>query len=217
MDYAAARLNMVESQIRPNRVTDPAVIGAMLAVPREQFVPETLRAVAYVDEDIPIGNCRFLMEPMVFARLVQAARITPADAVLEIGAGTGYGSAILARLARAVIAIESDPALVKSASHRLADLAVRNVIVAEGPLAAGHARAAPYNAIIISGAVQRIPEAVSEQLAEGGRLVGVVSPPGGAGKAVLATRVGGIVSTRVIFDAGTPLLPGFELEPGFVF
>lgn len=217
MDYAAARLNMVESQIRPNRVADPAVIGAMLAVPREQFVPETLRAVAYVDEDIPIGNCRYLMEPMVFARLVQAARITPADTVLEIGAGPGYGSAVLARLARSVIALECDPALVKAAARRLADLAVSNVVVVEGSLAAGHPPAAPYGAIVISGAVQRISEAVIEQLAEAGRLVAVVAPSGGPGKAVLATRVGGIVSTRVIFDAGTPLLPGFDLEPGFVF
>lgn len=217
MDYAAARLNMVESQIRPNRVTDPRILTAMAELPRENFVPKPLRGIAYVDEDIHIGGGRYLMEPMVLARLVQAADIGPGDVVLEIGTGTGYGAAVMSRLASTVVALESDPDLARTATRVLGDLGIDNVAVVEGPLATGYPRQAPYNVIIFGGSVEHIPPAISDQLAEGGRLVGVLMPPGQAGKAVFGVRASGVVSTRVIFDAATPALPGFALERGFVF
>ncbi|HKW55649.1 MAG TPA: rRNA adenine N-6-methyltransferase family protein, partial [Stellaceae bacterium] len=122
IDFGAARLTMVESQLRPNKVTDQAVLDAFLAVPRERFVPPALAATAYVDDDLPLGGGRFLIEPMVLARLIQLAEIGPDDVVLEIGAGTGYGTAIAARLARRVVGVECDARLAVSAVARLAEL-----------------------------------------------------------------------------------------------
>ena len=215
--YAAARQNMVESQVRPNRVTDPRVVGAMLELPRERFVPETLRGIAYVDEDIPLGGERFLMEPMVLARLVQAARIVAGDTVLEIGAGSGYGAALMAQFATRVVALESDAALARQAQSVLATLGTTNVEVVTGALNQGHAAGAPYNVIVFGGAVAQIPTCIMDQLAEGGRLVAVVAAPGEPGRATLVTKVAGALSRRVVFDAGSRLLPGFQLEPGFAF
>jgi protein-L-isoaspartate(D-aspartate) O-methyltransferase len=216
-DYAAARLNMVESQIRPNRVTDLRLVGAMLELPRERFVPDALRGIAYVDEDVPLGADRFLMEPMVFARLVQTARIEAGDTVLDIGCGTGYGAAVMAQMAARVVALESDAALARQAQSALSTLGVANVEVVTGPLNQGHARGAPYNVIVFDGAVQHIPEAIIGQLAEGGRLVAVVAHPGEPGRATLIIKVAGALSRRVAFDAGSRVLPGFALEPGFAF
>src|SRR5260370_11450328 len=133
-DYRSARLNMVESQIRPNKVTDPAVIEAMLAVPRERFVPEALRGVAYVDEDIPLGGGRYLMEPMVLGRLLQSAAIARTDAVLDVGCGSGYASAVMARLARNVIALEEDPALARQAAPLRCEPGVAQCPLVEGGL-----------------------------------------------------------------------------------
>jgi protein-L-isoaspartate(D-aspartate) O-methyltransferase len=217
MDYAAARLNMVESQVRPNRVTDPRIVMAMLELPREKFLPKALRGVAYVDEDVPLGNGRYLTEPMVLARLLQAAAIAPEDTVLEIGTATGYGAAVMSRLAGKVVALESDSALATTAAATLAELGIRNVVAVEGPLAQGHPQHAPYNVILFSGGVEYVPQAVIEQLAEGGRLLAVVRPPGEAGRATLTSRIGGSVSTRAIFDAASPILPGLRRETGFVF
>lgn len=216
-DYAAARLNMVESQVRPNRVTDHRLLEAMLDVPRELFVPERLRGVAYVDEDIPLGAGRYLMEPMVFARLAQTANIQSTDTVLEIGGATGYGPAVLARLAARVIALESDAALARASEDVLRRLEAANVKVIIGPLTVGYDIDAPYDVILFGGAVEHVPSAVTEQLAEGGRLVAVIAPPGEPGRATLITRVGGALSRRVVFDAATPVLPGLQLEAGFAF
>lgn len=216
-DYAAARLNMVESQLRPNKVTDLGVLGAFLDLPRESFVPEPLRGVAYVDEDVPLGGGRYLMEPMVMARLVQLAAIKPIDSVLEIGAATGYGTAVLARLADAVIGLESDPKLAQTAEAALRRLDVRNASVMPGPFAEGYPAMAPYDVILLCGAAERVPPQLLEQLAEGGRLVGVIAPPGEPGRATLITRVSGAFSRRIEFDASTPVLPGLQLEPGFAF
>src|SRR5262249_10377274 len=134
MDYAAARRNMVESQLRPNKVTDAAVLDAMATLPRERFAPEAMRSVAYVDEDIPVGRGRFLMEPMVLARLLQLASVSPGDAALVVGAATGYTAAVLARLAGRVIVLESDPQLAAHARDTLASLGIGNVVIVEGPL-----------------------------------------------------------------------------------
>jgi protein-L-isoaspartate(D-aspartate) O-methyltransferase len=216
-DYAAARLNMVESQVRPNKVTDPRLLGALLEVPRERFVPEQMRGVAYVDEDVPVGGGRYLMEPMVFARLLQTAQVKPGDSVLEIGGASGYGAAILAQLARRVVVLESDRQIAQSAEATLRGLSVQNVKVVTGPLSAGHAADAPYDVIVFSGAVERLPTEVTDQLAESGRLVAVIAPPGQPGRATLVTKIGGTLSRRIVFDAGTPVLPGLQLEPGFAF
>ena len=217
MDYAAARLNMVESQIRPNKVTDSRIVGAMSELPRERFVPKPLRGIAYVDEDIHIGNGRHLMEPMVLARLLQTANIGPKDIVLAIGVASGYDAAILSRLAATVVALESDAALAAQATRLLADLGLDNVAVVEGQLEDGHPRQAPYNVIVLCGAVEQIPATLHDQLVPGGRLVAVLTPPGEQGKAVIAVRASGPVTTRPVFDAATNLLPGFAREPSFVF
>lgn len=221
-DYAAARANMVESQLRPNKVMDLRVLQAFLDVPRELFVAEPVRAVAYVDEDLPIAPGRFVMEPMVFGRLLQFAQIGGDDRVLEIGTGTGYGAALMSRLGRGVTALESDPALAAAARRNLASLNARNVGVVEGELAAGAPDRAPFDVIVFAGAVAEIPQPVLDQLTEGGRLFAVVAVAGGGrgakvGAAQMATRLHGSISRRTLFDASAPLLPGFAREPGFVF
>jgi len=216
-DYAAARLNMVESQLRTNKVTNEAVLDAFLAVPRERFVPPALRGTAYIDEDLPLGNGRYLLEPMVLARLVQLAGIGRQDTVLEIGCATGYGTAILARLARNVVGIDSDPQFVTQAAARLRELAIGNASVVEAALVAGLANRAPYSVILFEGAVADIPEAVSRQLGEGGRLVAVLRPGEGVGHATLVVRSNGALAHRAVFDAAAPFLPGFHPAPSFVF
>ena len=217
IDFGAARLTMVESQLRPNKVTDEAVLDAFLAVPRERFVPPALASAAYVDDDLPLGGGRFLMQPMVLARLIQLAQIGADDAVLEIGAGTGYGTAIVARLARRVVAVECDAKLAASAGARLAELGLGNAAVVEGPLVQGCAGQAPYQAVLFEGRVAQIPDAIAAQLAKGGRIVAVLGDAGGMGRAVLMTRSSGVLSRRPVFDAAVPALPGLERAPSFVF
>ncbi|HXZ01220.1 MAG TPA: protein-L-isoaspartate O-methyltransferase [Stellaceae bacterium] len=217
IDYAAARLAMVESQLRTNKVTDEAVLEAFLAVPRERFVPAHLRGTAYVDGDLPLGGGRYMMEPMVLARLIQLAEITRKDNVLEIGCGTGYGTALLARLARSVVGVESEAELARQAGARLRELAVDNAMVVEAPLAAGCPARAPYRVILCQGAVARVPEAVAHQLAEGGRLISVLQEGNGPGRAVVMISAGGVLSHWPSFDATVPPLPGFQAEPSFVF
>jgi|SRR5579864_2373263 len=219
IDYAAARLNMVEGQLRTNKVTDAAVLGAFLEVPRERFVQPPLRGIAYVDDDIPLGAGRVMIEPMVLARLLQFAAIHSADKVLEIGCATGYATALLARIAGAVTAVESDPALAARARALLRELDCATAVVVEGDLAAGWRAKAPYDVILLNGAVGVIPQAISDQLAEGGRLVGVISPESGTGmgEAILMTRAEGVLSSRPVFDATVHRLPGFERAPDFVF
>lgn len=216
MDYAAARRNMVETQLRPNKVTNEALLDAMGGVPRERFVPEAFRGIAYVDEDILVARGRYLMEPMALGRLLQLAEVKPGDAVLDIGCGAGYAAAVLARLAKSVVAVESDKELAAHAAATLADLGASNVTVLGGELNQGTPRQAPYDVIFIEGSVDAVPPAIVEQLADRGRLVTVVRQQG-VGRATLMARVGGSVSSRVAFDAAVPPLPGFEAQPSFVF
>ena len=217
IDYRAARLNMVESQLRTNKVTNESVLAVFLAVPRERFVPPALAGNAYVDSDVPLGGGRVLMQPMVLARLLQLAAISTADRVLEIGAATGYATALLARLAARVVALECDAGLIATARTRLKELDGANVALVEGPLERGHPAAAPYDVILIGGAVAAIPDAIAHQLAEGGRLVTVLRTGSGMGHGVVMTRVEGVPSRRPVFDATTALLPGFEPASAFVF
>lgn len=217
MDFSLARHNMVENQIRTNRVTDGRVLDAIEAVPREAYVPAAFRSVAYLDDDIDLGGGRSLLEPMVFARLLQAAAIQPSEVVLDVGCGTGYSAAVLARLATTVVAIESDRALAARAAALLAEQGVDNVALVEGPLAEGDKPHGPYDVIVLEGAVTQVPERLLFQLADGGRLVTVTQRAGGLGEATLTLRVGDTFSTRSLSDAAAKLLPGFERRPGFVF
>ena len=216
IDFAAARKQMVDSQLLPNKVTDAHVIAAMSAVPREAFLPEGLRGVAYMDEDVQVGPGRYVIEPMVFARLLQAAAIRRTDAVLDVGCATGYSAAVLARIAGVVVAVEEDRSLAAQASASLATIGAENAAVITGPLAAGYAAQAPYDVIVLEGAVEEVPAALLDQLAEGGRLA-VVLAGRGIGKATLYTRSAGVIGHRQLFDAGLPPLPGFAREAGFVF
>ncbi len=216
MNFAAARANMVESQLRPNKVTDDALLEAFANVPRELFVPPPLRNVAYVDEDVPLGNGRFLMEPMILGRLLQLAAIEASNVVLDVGCATGYGSAIMAQLANTVVAVESDPALAALATAALAELSCDNVAVIETGLELGAPHQAPYHVIVIEGAVEVIPQPIFDQLGEGGRLVSVVNRDG-VRRATLFVRTAAAVSSRPAFDAAVPVLPGFRETAGFVF
>jgi protein-L-isoaspartate(D-aspartate) O-methyltransferase len=217
VDFAAARRIMVESQLRTNKVTDLRVLEGFSDVPREDFVAEAARGVAYLDEDIALGGGRFLTESLVLARMIQAAAIGAGDIVLEIGSATGYGTAILARLAATVVALESDSQLSARAAATLSELSIDNVVAVEGPLPQGYPEQAPYNVILINGAVAEVPQGLQDQLADGGRLIAVVRDRPGLGRAVLVQRLGAVASSRVLFDAGTPLLPGFERAPRFAF
>jgi protein-L-isoaspartate(D-aspartate) O-methyltransferase len=216
MDFAAVRRNMVDRQLRTNKVIDEAVLQALGEIPREQFVPAPLRSVAYVDEDVPLGAGRYLIEPMVFGRLLQSAQVRRTDLVLDIGCGSGYSTAILSRLANMVVALECDRALARAAGVAIADLSIDNALVVEGPLEQGWPAQAPYNLIVLGGAAERIPETILGQLAEGGRLVGVEMREG-VGRAVLYLRNRGVISGRPLFDAAVPVLPGLAAEPSFVF
>ncbi len=210
MKYAAARRNMVDNHIRPNKVTDPLILSAMSKLPREIFVPAEMAGVAYVDDSIMLGNKRFFIEPMVLAKLLQAAQVMPDDVVLDIGCATAYTSAILAEMASTVVALESDPSLAATANKIIIELGIDNVAVVEGPLNEGYGKQAPYDVIVINGAVPDIPAIITDQLAEGGRLVTVVSD-GLVGRGVLATRNGDTVSRIELFDASVPTLPEFSL------
>lgn len=209
MDFSTARRNMIDGQMRPNRVADEALLASIAEAPRELFVPEALRGVAYVDEDLKITPDRSLMEPVVLARLIQELSLSSSDAVLDIASGTGYAAAVMARLAGAVFALESDSALQATATGLFGDLALDNVVPVEGDLASGCPDHAPYNGILIEGAVEKIPPEVFEQLAEGGRLVTVLVE-NGIGRATLFRKDRGHLSHRVLFDASVPLLKEFR-------
>lgn len=217
MDYTAARRKMVENQIRANRITDPALITAMATVPREAFVPDPLKGIAYIDKDIRLSAGRALLAPLVLAQLVQLAGIAAEDVVLNVGCGVGYDSAIIAGLASAVIGLESDPGLAETARRALAGLGLGMVTIVEGPLAQGYARQGPYDVIVFGGAIAAPPAAISGQLAEGGRMVAVVTDRRGVGRGTLFVKTRGTLSHRVAFDAAAPFLPGFEPQPQFVF
>jgi protein-L-isoaspartate(D-aspartate) O-methyltransferase len=216
MDYAVARQHMIDSQVRTNKVTNPEVIAALASVPRERFVAEAYRKLAYIDRPIPIGTGRRMPEPMVLARLLQSTQPRTGDSALVVGAGTGYSAAVISRLVGRVVALECDPALAAYARAALAGLDVKNVTVVEGPLNAGRAADAPYNLILIDGSVEVVPEVLTAQLAEFGQLATVVVDRG-VGRATLFLKADGVVSQRPVFDADAEPLPGFAAPQRFVF
>ena len=222
MDHASARRNMVDGQLRPNRVTDPRLLDAMLTLPRHSFAPAALGSRALADEDLPLGGGRVMLQPMMLARLIQLAAPRTGDRALVVGSNTGYGAAVLARMGLHVVALEEElrlPALSRHLAEEGAPAPDRGGLVRHerGPLAAGWPAAAPYEVIVVEGAVPAVPRAISDQLADGGRLVAVLSGPGRPGVAVRGLRAGTSVSYMDGFDCRTAPLPGFAPGAGFVF
>ncbi len=218
--FATVRQKMVDGQVRTNDVTDSRIIEAMLALPRELFVPEDRRALAYLDLDLDVSTGgspkRYMIKPQIIAKMLQAASIEATDKVLIVGCATGYGAALAARLAAKVTATESDPALVEKGKAVLAQLGFANVTMRTGAPADGDSADAPYDVIVLNGATEVTPEGLFEQLAEGGRLVGVFAASRPA-RVVIVTRSHGDFGHRALFDAAAPVLPGLERHPGFVF
>lgn len=213
--FAAARHNMVESQVRPNGITDHRIIDAMARVKREDFVPAERKTIAYLDEDVLLKGGRYLIEPMAFARMIHLALIKPTDRVLIVGAATGYGAKVISMLAQSVVALESDGELADLARSNLADC--NSVQVVEGPLAAGHAAGAPYDVILVEGRIAAMPDSLFSQLANGGRIVAAVGNRE-VSNMQIATINDGHRSTRSAFDVSIAALPGFPVEKTlFVF
>ncbi len=221
-DFATARATMVDTQIRTEGVTDHAVLQAMEEIPRERFVPPRLRAFAYIDDDLevkePTGGdpARYLIRPAPLARLIQAADVSQSDFALVVGCPTGYAAAVLARLAGSVVALESDEELSASASETLVELGIDNVAIVNGALEAGYPSEGPYDVILLTGAVETIPQPLFEQLKEGGRLVAVMGY-GRAAPATVYTHTDDDFGARPVFDVYLPRLPGFEKPKSFVF
>jgi protein-L-isoaspartate(D-aspartate) O-methyltransferase len=215
--FADARNHMVDSQIRPNKVTDPRILGCMRRLKRERFLPPALAALAYADEDVPLGGGRFLMEPMVLARLIQLAAVVAGERALVVGAGAGYGAAVLSACGARVFALEEDPALLALAGPALTETAPGASLVA-GKLEAGWPSGAPFDVILIEGAVRAVPPAIAAQLRiEGGRLVGVICGPGRTNQAVLAEATPAGLRAQPVFDCATPPLPMLLPAPAFHF
>jgi protein-L-isoaspartate(D-aspartate) O-methyltransferase len=215
-DFATARRHMVDGQVRTADVTDLRILSAMLDIPRERFVPPASAAIAYLDLDLPVGKSgsRRLLKPMVLGKLIHAANIAPGDRVLDVGCATGYGAAVLARVAGQVIALEQDADLARAARSELAGQP--NATVVSGSLTAGWPQSSPYDAIVLEGATEVPPETFLSQIREGGRLVCVLGSGPGS-KAMLYCRSGDDLGGRPIFDATAAVLPGFAKTPVFAF
>ena len=214
IDYQERRTMMVDTQVRPNDVTKYPVIAAMLDIPREDFVPDARRDVAYVGENVDLGHGRVLLEPRTLAKMVDALDVQPTDLVLDIGCGFGYSAAVLGRMAQAVVAVEQDADMAAAAIQRLAATGADNVIALQGKLAEGHAAQAPYDAILIGGAIEELPDAIAAQLAEGGRIIALFDE-GNLGVVRRGTKLDGRIDWRFAFNAAAPLLPGFVKQREF--
>jgi protein-L-isoaspartate(D-aspartate) O-methyltransferase len=219
-DFSTARQKMVDGQVRPSDVTDIRIIDAMLAVPREDFVPASQRALAYLDIDLDIsapGTAkRFLIKPVVLARMLQAAGIQSTDNVLVVGCATGYSAAVVAKLAARVTATDGDPSSVAKANDSLAKTGSANVIFASAMASDGYPANGPYDVIVLVGATEIVPTGLYGQLAPGGRLVGVFAT-GLPQRAMIVTHSQDDFGTRALFDVAAPVLPGMEKLPAFVF
>ncbi|SHL99761.1 protein-L-isoaspartate O-methyltransferase family protein [Roseibium suaedae] len=217
-DFAQSRRKMVDNQLRTNDVTDHRILDAMEWVPRERFVPASKQVVAYIDEELPVDTSasRFLMIPHLFGKLVQLAEVRPGDMVMVVGAATGYGAAVLSRLAGTVVAVEENPDLARKAGEILVELGIENAAVIEAKLTDGCPSEGPYDAIVIDGAVDVLPESLLAQLKDGGRLV-VIEGRGGSAAARVYRASAGNVSSRFGFNASAGVLPGFEKAAEFVF
>ena len=214
-DFASRRTMMVDTQVRPSDVTKFPIIAAMLAVPREVYVPRALREAAYVGENLDIAPRRVVLEARTLAKLLDALDVQPDEMVLDLGCGMGYSTAVIARLAEAVIAVEEDPAMAAEAERLLSAEGVDNAAVVTGPLVAGAAKHGPYDVITLQGAVETLPDALVAQLKDGGR-IGCVFMEGALGVARIGYKLGGAMTWRFAFNAAAPVLPGFESRSGFI-
>ena len=216
LDYDRARATMVDGQVRPNKVTDPRIIGAMRLLPREAFVPEALRQLAYLDTNLPLGRGRVMMEPMVAARLLQIAQPRSGERALVVGGGTGYLSTILSRCGAGVSLLDDDPALLAIARIACAG-EVPAIRIFEGDLRAGLPGGAPFDLVVVEGAATAIPPALASQLAPQGRIVAILAAPDGMTRAVIAERTAAGLRAQPKFDCAAPLLPGLVAAPAFRF
>lgn len=214
-DFTTRRVMMVDTQVRPSDVTKFPIIEAMLSVPREVYVPRDKREAAYVGENVQIRPNRVVLEPRTLAKLLDALDIHPDEVVLDLGCGLGYSAAVIARLADAVVAVEEDEALAADAQHTLSSESVDNAAVIVGPLAAGAAKHGPYDVITIQGGVETVPQALVDQLKDGGR-IGAVFMEGDLGVARVGYKLDGRMNWRFAFNASAPVLPGFGASRGFV-
>lgn len=213
-DFAARRMTMVDTQVRPSDVTKFPIIDAMLRIPREYFVPEALIETAYMGENVPLAPGRVLLDPRTLAKMLDALDVTDRDLVLDLGCGTGYSSAVLARMAQAVVGVEEDPHLAQDAEQALARVGAEAVVVHIGPLVDGAVAHAPFDAMIIQGGIQVMPEQVAAQVRENGRVVALFMS-GQLGVVRLGTKQGGVIVWRDIFNAAAPILSGFAMAPSF--
>lgn len=209
IDYQERRTMMVDTQVRPNDVAKYNVIAAMLEIPREEFVPDSRRDVAYVGENIEIARGRVLLEPRTIAKMIDTLDLQPTELVLNLAAGYGYAAAVLGRLAQAVVAVEEDAEMAAEATRRLAGIGADNVAVVQGPLAAGHKAEAPYDAILIEGGIEELPGPLAAQLAEGGRIIALFDDQG-VGVVRSGVKLDGAITWRYAFNAGAPVLTGFR-------
>ncbi|GAA6148405.1 protein-L-isoaspartate O-methyltransferase family protein [Pseudooceanicola nitratireducens] len=213
-DFAARRVMMVDNQIRPSDVTKFPIIDAMLAVPRENFVPGDKKEAAYLGENIDLGQGRVVLEPRTLAKMLDAVDIQPDELVLDLGAGSGYSAAVMARMAEAVIAVEEDTALIADAEQALTAAGADNVVLVEGKLTEGAGEHGPYDVIVVEGAVEHLPEGITDQLRDGGRIIALFAE-GRLGVVRVGYRIDGKMTWRFAFNAGAPVLPGFEKHQAF--
>ena len=216
--FATARKAMVDCQLRPSKVTNQFILDAFMTIPREDFVGKQQRAMAYIDEDLPVSGGRCLMEPMVLARLLQSLEIRPDDSVLIVGAGCGYGTAVAAKLAGSVIAIETRANLVDKAQDVLVSIGVDNAAIVKSRLVDGYPEEGPYDRILIEGGVETVPDNLLKQLTPKGRLAAIYRKPGHpVGVASVWTRSGTEFTHTPLFDARVPNLDEFNAKVEFSF
>jgi protein-L-isoaspartate(D-aspartate) O-methyltransferase len=213
-DFAARRLMMVDTQVRPSDVTKFPVIDAMLTVPRELFVPDSRREAAYAGDNVDIGANRVVLEPRTLAKMLDALNVQGDELVLDVGCGLGYSSAVVSRMAQAVVALEEDEDMAAEAQALLLDTGADNVITHTGPLAEGAAEHGPYDVIMVQGGVENLPENLAAQLKDDGRIA-CVFMQGALGEVRIGYKSGGAISWRFEFNAGAPVLPGFEKQSAF--
>ncbi|MEY8831347.1 protein-L-isoaspartate O-methyltransferase [Sedimentitalea sp. XS_ASV28] len=213
-DFALRRRMMVDTQVRPSDVTKFPIIEAMLTVEREAFLPDALRETAYSGENIVLNDRRVLLEPRTLAKMLDDLNISRDELVLDVGCAHGYSSAVVARMAEAVVAVEEDAEMVSEAQAALVQTGADNVIVHEGPLAEGAAEHGPYDVILIQGGVAQLPDAIADQLKDGGRIA-CLFMEGALGIVKIGYKTAGSLSWRFAFNASAPVLPGFEKEVAF--
>ncbi|WP_436397498.1 protein-L-isoaspartate O-methyltransferase family protein [Roseobacter sp. S98] len=215
-DFAARRTMMVDTQIRPSDVTKFPIIDAMLTIQRENFVPASHREAAYMGENLSLGPSRVMLEPRTLAKMLDALDISNSELVLDVGTGLGYSSAVIAHMAEAVVAVEEDEDLARDAQEALTEAGADNVIMHEGPLAEGAAQHGPYDVIVLQGGVRELPQNLPDQLKDGGRIA-CLFVEGALGEVRIGRKSGGAISWRMAFNAGAPVLPGFDREAAFEF